>query len=114
MANITRYNPFNEVVSLRDAMDRLFADSFISPTGASTSGVAANLYETAEGFTLQLAMPGVQPADVEITVQQDTVNLKWEYKVDIPKDAKVHWNGYQSVCLPVAVFFLGRLFSNRL
>ena len=96
MANITRYNPFNEAVSLREAMDRLFADSFISPTGASPSGVAANLYETAEGFTLQLAMPGVQPADVEITVQQDTVNLKWEYKADIPKDAKVHWNGYQS------------------
>jgi HSP20 family protein len=27
--NLTRYNPFNEVVSLRDAMDRLFEDSFI-------------------------------------------------------------------------------------
>ena len=31
MANITRYNPFSEVVSLREAMDRLFEDSFISP-----------------------------------------------------------------------------------
>jgi HSP20 family protein len=30
MANLTRYNPFNEVVSLREAMDRLFEDSFIS------------------------------------------------------------------------------------
>ena len=28
--NMIRYNPFNEVVSLRDAMDRLFEDSFIS------------------------------------------------------------------------------------
>lgn len=25
MANVTRYNPFNEVISLRDAMDRLSA-----------------------------------------------------------------------------------------
>ncbi len=27
MASITRYNPFSEVVSLREAMDRLFEDS---------------------------------------------------------------------------------------
>ena len=27
MANLIRYNPFNEVASLRDAMDRLFEDS---------------------------------------------------------------------------------------
>jgi HSP20 family protein len=97
MANITRYNPFSEVVSLREAMDRLFEDSFItSRSGLGARSVAANLYETAEGFTLQLPMPGVKPEDVEITVQQDTVSLKWEYKVEIPKDARVHWNGFQA------------------
>jgi HSP20 family protein len=75
MANITRYNPFNEVVSLRDAMDRLFEDSFISPRlfgNASGRGVTANLFETAEGFILQVPMPGVKAEDVEITVQQPT------------------------------------------
>jgi HSP20 family protein len=98
MANITRYNPFNEVVSLREAMDRLFADSFISSRtgGLGTRAVAANLYESGEGFTLQLPLPGVKPEDVEITVLQDTVSLKWEYKGEIPKDAQVHWNGLQA------------------
>jgi hypothetical protein len=59
MANLTRYNPFNEVISLRDAMDRLFEDSFISRgVGSGVSrGVAANLYETAEGFILQVPVP---------------------------------------------------------
>ncbi len=28
MANLTRYTPFDEMVSLREAMDRLFAESF--------------------------------------------------------------------------------------
>ena len=99
MANITRYNPFNEAVSLREAMDRLFEDSVISPrfaNAASGHGIAANLYETSEGFTLQLPMPGVKPEDVEITVQQDVVRLKWENKVQIPEGAHVHWNGFQS------------------
>jgi hypothetical protein len=31
MANITRFDPLGEMVSLRSAMDRLFEDSFVSP-----------------------------------------------------------------------------------
>jgi HSP20 family protein len=96
MANIVRYTPFNEVVSLREAMDRLFEDSVISPRLGGARGVAANLYETPEGFTLQLPMPGVKPEDVEITVQQDTVSLKWETKLQTPEGAHTHWNGFQS------------------
>jgi HSP20 family protein len=99
MANITRYNPFNEVVSLRDAMDRLFEDSFISPRlfgNASGRSVTANLFETAEGFILQVPVPGVKPEDVEITVQQNTLSLKWDSKVQIPENATTHWLGFQS------------------
>jgi HSP20 family protein len=81
-------------------MDRLFEDSVISPRlGNAFSGravVAGNLYETNEGFTLQLPMPGIKAEDVEITVQQDVITLKWENKVEIPEGAHVHWHGYQS------------------
>ncbi|HEX6477221.1 MAG TPA: Hsp20/alpha crystallin family protein [Ktedonobacteraceae bacterium] len=93
--NLTRYNPFNEVVSLRDAMDRLFEDSFIS-RNLSTRGVTANLYETPDGFILQVPMPGANPEAVEITAQQDTLTLKWETKFNVPQGATVHWNGFQS------------------
>ena len=99
MANLTRYNPFNEAVSLREAMDRLFEDSFISPRMAGQFGgraAGANLFETPEGFILQVPMAGVKPEDVEITVQQDTVTLKWETKVHVPEGATSHWHGFQS------------------
>ena len=99
MANITRYNPFGEAVSLREAMDRLFEDSFISPrtTGFfGARGVAANLFETADSFILQVPMAGVKAEDVEITAQQDTISLKWETKVQVPEGATAHWSGFQS------------------
>ncbi|GCE14733.1 Hsp20/alpha crystallin family protein [Tengunoibacter tsumagoiensis] len=95
MTNVTRYNPFSEVVSLRDAMDRLFEESVIAPRGG-TRATGANLYETSEGFTLQIPMPGVKAEDVEITVQQEVVSLKWETKWQAPEGAHVHWNGFQS------------------
>jgi len=97
MANLTRYNPFNEAVSLREAMDRLFEDSFISPRVAGVfRGVAANLYETPDSFILQVPMAGVKPDDVEITTQQDTISLKWETKLQVPEGATTHWQGFQS------------------
>jgi len=99
MANLTRYNPFNEAISLREAMDRLFEDSFISPrTGGHLGGraVTANLFETPEAFILQVPIPGVKSEDVEITAQQDTLSLKWETKVQVPEGATAHWHGFAS------------------
>lgn len=99
MANITQYNPFSETVSLRDAMSRLFEESVIAPhlPGlANGRDISANLYETAEGFTLQMPIPWAKPEDVDITVQQDVVTVKWETHVQIPENAHVHWNGFQS------------------
>jgi HSP20 family protein len=98
MADMVRYNPFNEVVSLREAMDRLFADSFISPTAGilGARGTGANLFETGEGFILQVPMAGAHPDDVEITVQQDTLSLKWRVSVQAPEGAAALWQGFQS------------------
>ena len=98
MANLTRYNPFNEMVSLREAMDRLFEDSFIAPRFQgqwSGRGTCANLFETSEGFILQIPMPGVKAEDVEITAQQDILALKWETKVQAPEGATPLWQGFQ-------------------
>ena len=98
---ITRYDPLNEAVSLRDAMDRLFEDSFIFPRFVSHfgqfggRGTPANLFETNAGFILQIPMPGVKPEDVEITTHQDSLNLKWETKVNVPEGATTHWHSFQ-------------------
>jgi HSP20 family protein len=109
MASIVRYNPFNDIVALRGTVDRLFEDSFIPRTGIIGRGSAANLYETAEGFVVQLPMPGVNPEEVEITVQDDSLNVKWQTSVTVPENATTHWSGFkagkyqQSFTLPAAI-----------
>jgi HSP20 family protein len=107
MANITRYNPFNEGVSLREAMNNLFEDSFIPRIGLTGRGIASNLYETADSFVFQLPMPGVAPEDVEITAEPNSLHIKWTTHVAMPKNATTtHWSGFtegeyqQSFTLP--------------
>lgn len=96
MANITRHNPWSDMVSLREAMNNLFEDSFIPRFGSTGRGMVSNLYETADSFVLQLPLSGAKPEDVEITAQQNTVNVKWTTQVSVPENATTHWSGFAS------------------
>jgi len=86
MNALTRYNPLGEAVSLRQAMDRLFEDSFVSPLGWRTLGAtnwpAIDVHETPEEVVVTAALPGLKPDDVEITMTGQTLSLRGEFKAD--------------------------------
>jgi HSP20 family protein len=88
MANITRYDPLGEMVSLRSAMDRLFEDSFVSPlswrslAGGDTITPALDVHETDNEIVVTAALPGIKPDDVEMTITGQTLNLRGEFKAD--------------------------------
>ena len=88
MANITRFDPLNEMVSLRSAMDRLFEDSFVSPLSWRTIGAGdtinppLDVHETADEIVVTAALPGMKADDVEITITGQNLNLRGEFKND--------------------------------
>jgi HSP20 family protein len=88
MANITRFDPFGEMVSLRAAMDRLFEDSFVSPlswrtiAGGDGFTPALDVHETADDIVVTAALPGVKADDVEITMTGQNLQLRGEIKAD--------------------------------
>lgn len=85
MAMMTRYEPFGNVLSLREAMDRLFEDSFVAPFGRlmqTTSIMPVDVYETEDAFVVNAFMPGLTPDDLDITVQQQVVTIHGEPKAD--------------------------------
>jgi HSP20 family protein len=84
--SITSWDPFGEIVSLRDAMDRLVSESYIRPRGEGTqstnslpiSSLPVDVREDGDHYILSAPMPGVAPDDVEITVHGDTVRIRGE------------------------------------
>jgi HSP20 family protein len=82
---VVRWEPFNEMVSLRDAVSRLFEDSFIRPGmwplpfdgGLS---VPADVIETKDNVIVKMSAPGVKPEDIDIAVVGDTLTIKGETK----------------------------------
>lgn len=83
---IERWDPFREMVSLRDAMNSLLQESFVRPGGAVGGGNAAPLpldvSETADEYVVRASLPGVKPEDVQITVHGDTLTIRGETKVE--------------------------------
>lgn len=82
MASITRYDPFQEALSLRNAMDRLFGQSFVNPnwfSGSESIMVPVDVMETDNGYEVDIALPGVKPEDIELTVEQNTLTVKGRY-----------------------------------
>jgi HSP20 family protein len=88
MANITRFDPFSEMVSLRSAMDRLFEDSFVSPltwrTVANGTGInpAVDVHETDDDIVVTAALPGIRPDDIDVTITGQNLALRGELKAD--------------------------------
>jgi HSP20 family protein len=77
-----RPSPFGELLSLRQAMDRLFEDSFVRPRGAwnATAAEGAPLQldvsTTSDALVIEAALPGVRPEDVDITVEEGTLTIR--------------------------------------
>jgi len=88
MANLTRFDPLNEMISLRQAMDRLFEDSFISPLtwrsveGDSSLNPALDVHQTGDEIVVSASLAGVKPEDVQITLTGQTLQIRGEIRAD--------------------------------
>lgn len=66
---------------LRDAIDRLFEGSVISPQSLSQGGFPpADLYMTDEDVVIEMAIPGANPNDIHVSVTGDTVSVSGEVR----------------------------------
>ena len=116
MSNLTRWEPAREMMTLREAMDRLFDDAFTRPFsvmrdgGSNWSSPAIDMYQTDNNIVVKAAMPGIKADEVQINVTGDILTIKGEVKHEEEKnDRSWHlreqrWGAFErSVRLPTGV-----------
>ena len=85
---IVKWDPFRDMITLRDRMDRLFEDSLNRFRGGeedmthSTWSPAVDIYETAENIIIKAEIPGVNKKDISVEVKNDSLYLKGERKFE--------------------------------
>ena len=79
-----RWEPFREMMSLRQAMDRLFEDSFIRPSRLwpelRAGELPIDMYQTKDDVVVKATLPGVKPEELDISITGDTLTIKGEHK----------------------------------
>lgn len=89
MANLIRWDPFREMMSMRSSMDRLLDRFFEEPLGewqTADWGLPLDLTESEDEFVVKASVPGINPDDLEITLSENTLTIKGEIRKEEEKE----------------------------
>ncbi len=91
MTNLTRWNPFREMMNLRSEIDRLFDQSMNLdwPADRRIFGeLAIDLSETNDNYLVQASIPGINPNDLDISVTDNVLTIKGEFQEEKDDEGK--------------------------
>jgi HSP20 family protein len=86
--SITRWDPWGDIVSLREAMNNLLEESFVRPQPGTpgpgmASSLALDVKETPDTFMVTASVPGVPPSDIDITILGDILRIRGQRKEEV-------------------------------
>lgn len=81
---MVRWDPLRELLDARSAIDKFFESGFERAL-AEDGGVAAwapraDILEKDDAFLVKLEVPGMNPDDVQVSLQGDTLSIRGERK----------------------------------
>ncbi len=91
MNSLTRWDPFREMMDVRRMMDRLAETDFFTQEGQQlTFGMPLDVSESPDAYQIDAAMPGVNPDEIEITVDNNTLTIRGEVKEEHEEEDKTY------------------------
>lgn len=84
--SITNLNPWREMRTLRDAMDELLEESYVSPGRRRIERqerrlrLPLDVYTTPEEIVIVASLPGLTPDEVDITIDGDRLTIRGELR----------------------------------
>lgn len=81
MTTLMRWDPVQDMLSLREAMNQLLEDSFVQPRAIrDQSGFvpAMDLSETPDAFIVEASVPGLKANDLNITIEDNVLTISGE------------------------------------
>ncbi len=89
---VRRPSPYDELFSLRQAVDRLFDNDFTRPfvrfagNGSTLGYMPLDVRTDAESLTIEASLPGIRPEDLDITVEGGTVTLATSAREELTEE----------------------------
>jgi HSP20 family protein len=78
MPAVVRFDPFRDVMSLRDEMNRLFSRTLGDGSSGTAWTPAVDIFDTKDAIVLKAELPGLSPDDIDIELDDNVLTLKGE------------------------------------
>jgi HSP20 family protein len=90
--SLVRRGNMRDIRTMRDMMDRLMEDFYNPGFGLEETGAPTlDMYQTEDDLMVKVALPGLKPEDIQISVTGDVLTLKGEFKEEQEnKNANYH------------------------
>ena len=90
MTALTRWEPFRELMSLQDRLNRMFSEPYgsfgpVSSQEALTGGAfvpPVDVYEDEHSIRLKMEVPGVEEKDIDIRLENNMLTVRGERKLE--------------------------------
>lgn len=112
---LIRWSPYRDMISLREAMDRLFEDSFVQsgllPRGREgMMSLALDVVEKDDDLVVKATLPGIKADDIDITIDNGMLTIQGEVQEEHAEEGERYhlrerrYGAFcRSVALPVGV-----------
>ena len=90
---VSRWDPFRDLMSIQNELNRLFGRTYGGTEERGTGGAAwlppLDIYETKDRFVVNVELPGVDPESVDLSVEDSTLIVQGErtFYRDVPEEA---------------------------
>ncbi len=78
---LSRWDPFRDLFSMRQAMDRLIENTLSDDSSVTSEwGLPLDVVEDENDYIVKASLPGVKPDDLDITYNKGMLTIKGEVK----------------------------------
>ena len=96
---VVRWRPVEDMLTLREAMDQLFADSFVrsaagAPRRGETAQLPVNIWEDKDAVHVVARVPGLEADDLDIQLTGETLTIRGRFGSDAELEQAKEWAWY--------------------
>ncbi len=113
MANLSRWEPVRDFLSLRDAMDQMFDEMITNPENRMDLrqiSPAIDMFQTDDEVVIRASLPGMKSDDIKISITGDVLTMQGELQEESEEKKPTYhfrerkWGSFsRSVSLPAPV-----------
>jgi HSP20 family protein len=94
MASVIRWAPVRELDGMCNAVDRLYDEGFPGPLTRALwdipSAPGMDLYQTDDAVVVKMGLPGIEPEDIQVSVNDGVLTIRGEVKEEKEDKAKTY------------------------